>query len=398
MSGMQNNPHNYNNYDLIVVGAGVIGAAFALKIAMQSNYRILVVERSEQQVTNDTPNQRVFALGKQATDLLDEIKVFSELDQTNCHAYQRMVVWDAGSKGELSFSAQDQQQSQLGNMVDATSLTLFLQRALQDEEQITAHYQLDIKSMHLHEEQATLNTTLGEFSAPLIVAADGGQSWCRQQAKIFAHRQSYFQQGIVARIKTAESHQDTAWQVFLNSGPLALLPLQDNECSIVWTANNDKVDDLLALNENEFANQLNDALQNRLGSVELLSARQSFPLQSVKAETYYKRRLALIGDAAHSIHPLAGQGANLGFKDVAALIKVLSPLQSKQFGDLTVLQSYQQARKADNEHTDLLMSSLNKIYQIDKGWLPTLRGTGMNIINSTPRFKNLLAKQAMGLL
>ncbi len=380
-------------YDVIVVGAGLIGAAFALKLAQSSDYRILVIERSARLAANNTPNQRILALGNVATELLKETTVFEKLQPNNCHAYTRMFVWDEASAGELEFTAQNYQQDALGHMVDAISLTILLQASLDEQPQISVCYEQSIENLRLDSDSATL----GEFTAPLIVAADGVNSWCRTQAKIFANRSDYEQKGIVARIQTKRLHEDTAWQIFLNSGPIGLLPLAKNQCSIVWSADNHFADELLDLDDSGFAQALTKALQNRLGEVELLSQRQTFPLASMQAQTYFKHRLVLIGDAAHSIHPLAGQGANLGFKDIVALVEQLTLCQdSASLGDLAVLLRYQKSRKADNEQTDKLMSFLHKTYQNDADWWSALRGTGMNWISGSERLKSILAKQAMG--
>ena len=382
-----------NKYDVIVVGGGLIGAAFALKLAQDSNYRILVLERSAPLTDNITPNQRVLALGKVATTLLKEIGVFEEMQSTQCYPYTRMLVWDDASEGELEFSAHECQLESLGHMVDANSLTILLQAALEQHSQITVNYQHQIDRLLLESDAACI----GNNRAPLVVAADGVNSWCRQQAKIFANTTDYRQKGIVARIQTQLSHQDTAWQVFLNSGPIGLLPLANNQCSIVWSADNQMADELLALSEVDFAEELARSLQGRLGDIEILSQRQAFPLASMKAQTYFKHRLALVGDAAHSIHPLAGQGANLGFKDIVALVEQLTAVQNPSLlGELTVLARYQRNRKADNEQTNVFMNALYNVYKTDLPWWSTLRGVGMNWISRSKRIKSMLISQAMG--
>lgn len=386
------------DYDVIIVGAGLIGACFALKLAQETHFSVLLVEQAQRLTANNSPNQRVLALSHAATELLEQVGVFFKLDITNCYPYQYMFVWDDLSSGELEFDAINYQQGMLGHMVDAVSLTMLLQAALDQQPQITVEYDLVIEKLELRPNSALIQTANGQLSSSLMVAADGANSWCRRQAKIFANRQSYKQSGIVARIKTEKSHQDTAWQIFLNSGPLALLPLHDNQCSIVWSATNQLADELAELSDEEFSNAIATALNNKLGSVELLSQRQTFPLVSVKAETYFKPRFALLGDAAHCIHPLAGQGANLGFKDAAALVDVLKTETAQAIGALSVLERYQRARKSNNEQTDMMMSALHFAYQHDASWWAGLRGVGMNWLGKSTNLKSIFAKQAMGLL
>ncbi|MBX2847693.1 MAG: FAD-dependent monooxygenase [Acidiferrobacterales bacterium] len=381
-------------HDVIVVGGGLIGAAFALKLAHNSNFSILVLEQSSQVTENVSPNQRVLALGNVAIASLEEIGVFEKLQFSECYPYTSMFVWDDASAGELEFSAQDYRQTCLGYMVDANSLTMLLQQAVVAHSQITADYDCDTSELVLGPDFASVDN----YQAPLIVAADGVNSWCRQQAKIFANKFDYQQRSIVARIQPELSHQDTAWQIFLQSGPIGLLPLANNECSIVWSASNDLARTLMSLSDEQFSASLCEALQDRLGKIKLLSKRHWFPLHSVKAETYFKHRLALVGDAAHAIHPLAGQGANIGFKDIDGLVEQLITIKDPDnLGDLEVLSRYQQARKADNEQTDLMMSALNKAYQNNTAWWASLRGYGMNWISNSDRIKSLLAKQGMGL-
>ena len=384
---------NKSKYDVIVVGAGLIGAVFALRLAQSSDYRILVIERAERISSNLMPNQRVLALGDVATTALKSIGVFDKLQASDCYPYSRMFVWDDCSAGELEFTSKDYQRESLGHMVDAVSLTMLLQQAMDEHALITVNYQLAIDDLSL----GTNNASIGENEAPLIVAADGANSWCRRKAKIFANKTIYQQKGIVARIQTEMSHEDTAWQAFLPTGPLGLLPLNNNQCSIVWSADSDKAEQLLAYSDTDFADALAQAIQGRLGKVELLSPRQTFPLLSMKAETYFKHRLVLIGDAAHSIHPLAGQGANLGFKDVEALVDQLVLVEKpNSLGDLDILSRYQRSRKADNEQTDWFMSAIYKAYQNDSGWWPAMRGSGMNWLSGSKRLKSILAKQAIG--
>lgn len=390
------------SYDLIIVGAGLIGSSLALALADKTDLNIAVIERAAPIAEKADANQRVVALGSVASQLLDQFGVLSDLGPEYCHAYSQMFVWDENSRGELSFNAAEQQQQRLGFMVDSERCTWLLQAAIKAERRIDTYYEVQLNRMELAGGFAVLHTQDAQFNAPLVVAADGANSWSRQQAKIFANHHSYHQRGIVALIETSESHQDTAWQRFLKSGPLAVLPVAGNRSSIVWSADKDSAQSLINLSEQAFEQALEEALQGRLGAVSLCSKRQSFELRSLQAECYFKRHIALVGDAAHSIHPLAGQGANLGFKDVQGLVKVIvdglaSDVTESELGSLELLQKYQRARKQDNEQTDFMMSALSSAYQIDFPWWLAARGLGMNMLSKSILIKRALVKQAMGL-
>ena len=388
-------------HDVIIVGAGLIGAALALRLSQETDLTIAVVERAPQLSDNPSPNLRVVALGAVASEILDCCGVLQLLGPQACHCYSAMHVWDESSNGQLSFSAQEQDLEQLGFMVDSIECTRQLQAKMAHSEAIDEYFDTQISALSMQKSGAVLGIkTEGSEStqlcADLVIAADGAGSWVRRQAKIFANRLPYEQKAIVARIRTSEPHQDTAWQRFLHSGPVAILPLSDNQSSIVWSANCQRADELLKLNNADFERELSEALESKLGSMSLLSERLAFPLHSQRAEQYVKRHIALIGDAAHSIHPLAGQGANLGFKDVESLVQILASADRGQIGSLNVLKKYQRARKADNEQTDLMMSALHKAYQNnDAAWI-TARGVGMNLIGGSKTLKQLLVRHAIG--
>jgi len=400
----------FEKVDLIVVGAGLVGSAFALLMAEKTDLKITVVERAKALQASTEANQRVVALGEAATNVLAEVGVFQNLSQGVCHPYQRMHVWDENSDGELDFCAKDYQRDALGYLIDSLECTRLLQAKMLEHPQVSVHYEFSAEGLEILESEVLLSgirltesvATTSVCSAPLLVAGDGNRSWARQQAKIFTQESDYGQRGIVAKIHTELSHQDTAWQRFLHTGPVAVLPLAGNQSSIVWSADNARADELMTMDDTEFCISLADALEGQLGDVELVSKRAAFPLKSQRADTYFKRRFVLIGDAAHSIHPLAGQGANLGFKDAASLANVLSSKalsdgNSENLGELPLLQQYQRARKLDNQQTDLLMSALHRAYQNQSPWWLAARGAGMNWISKSETLKQLLAKQAMGI-
>lgn len=385
-----------NRSDLVIVGAGLIGSAIALWLAKHTTYSISLIERNPVMPLPHQANQRVVALGALATNFLDDVGVFSTLTSEHCNPYQTMFVWDENSNGELAFDATSIDQVCLGHMVDSQMLTYQLQQAVLSS-RVDCYFDTRASKLELGRSGIRLDTQLGCFDAQLLIAADGNRSWIRQQAKIFANRKDYGQRGIVAKIVTSKSHQNCAWQRFLSTGPLAILPLSENQSSIVWSADNALAEQLIDMDDDAFGKALTCALQGRLGEVELLSPRQSFELASLRAEQYYKRNLVLLGDAAHSIHPLAGQGANLGFKDALVLGDLIANSKLSELGSPRLLSVYQSKRQADNKQTDALMSALHQAYKIDLPVWMLARGLGMNSINNSSLLRNAIARQAMGL-
>ena len=419
-----------STYDVIVVGAGMVGSAFALLlskvISKHPGLKIAVVEHAAMLPKAEHLNQRVVALGEAATDVLKEVGIFESLADNVCHAYDKMFVWDENTDGELGFAAQDYNKTSLGYLIDSLECARLLQSQLAADENIHTFYEFSAVSLSFactdgpsaldlgggNGSSAELRSDNAVLRAPLVVAADGNRSWVRQQAKIMSSQHDYQQRGIVVKIHTELSHQDTAWQRFLETGPVAVLPLADNQSSIVWSANLTLAEQLMAMPDKDFEIALADALETRLGKVQVLSKRLSFPLKSQTAERYFRKGVVLIGDAAHSIHPLAGQGANLGFKDAVSLAQVLADAlennsisrvnssprpDTSQLGDLAILERYQRARKLDNQQTDMMMSALHLAYQNNAPWWLGARSIGMNWIGSSIAIKRLLARQAMGI-
>lgn len=388
--------------DIIIVGAGLIGATAALKLA-NLGYQVLVCEKSAQLVSNDVKNRRVLALGNVARQCLKDAGVWAQLDCDVCHAYSSMYVCDENSDGELQFSAGEYQARQLGHIVDVTETSLLLQQALIDNPNINVLFDLSLAELKASEQSVTVIDQQGNgYVASLLLAADGGQSWVRNQLPVIASQVNYEQQSIITRIKTQESHANTAWQRFCGTGPIALLPLVNNESSLVWSVNSSQANELMQLEDEVFARTLSQALAEQLGEITLLDQRFNFPLASMRVEQYYFQRTIMMGDAIHRIHPLAGQGANLGFKDVALLVELLASEDGGQI-DLDnqtylmrLLQRYQRQRKFDNDQTDILMTLLNSAFAKGDVWWTLLRGLGMTTINRSAILKRQLAQQAMG--
>jgi len=229
----------------------------------------------------------------------------------------------------------------------------------------------------------------------LIVAADGAGTTLRALNGIPVSGHSYHQRAIVAHVRTARPHQRTAWQRFLPTGPLAFLPLADGRSSIVWSADRNRASELLALSPPEFAAALTEAGDQVLGACELASERASFPLNLQYATEYVRPRFALLGDAAHSVHPLAGQGLNLGLRDVEALARLLATVPATEFGDLRFLRRYERERKTDNLIAATTFDGLNRLFSNDNPFLGRLRSIGLDAVGRMPPLQRFFARRAL---
>jgi 2-octaprenylphenol hydroxylase len=228
------------------------------------------------------------------------------------------------------------------------------------------------------------------------VGADGANSQVRQQAGIDFERDDYGQSGLVAVVKTEKSHEFTAWQRFQSTGPLAFLPLSDGSSSIVWTLPSDRADYYLSLSKNDFKAALAEALDYKLGNITKVSKRAAFPLKGSQAESLIADRIALVGDAAHTIHPLAGQGVNLGLKDAVELANQLIQT-SGNLGSHKLLRRYERARRGDNLLTMRAMEGFRLLFGHSASPVKTVRNAGMNLFNQIPNIKNEVMRKAMGL-
>jgi 2-octaprenylphenol hydroxylase len=232
----------------------------------------------------------------------------------------------------------------------------------------------------------------------LLLAADGASSHVRQLTGIGSDGRDYQQKGIVARVQTEHSHQATAWQRFMPTGPLAFLPLADGSCSVVWSADNHFAEELMACSDDEFARHLGAGVEYRLGKVEMLSKRGAFPLFMSHAKSYTAGRVVLLGDAAHRVHPLAGQGVNLGFQDVAHLVATLDQARKndRTIDDPMYLRRFSRERRAQ---AALMIAGMDGIQRVFSNELPivnTARGLGMQLINRVPQIKQFFVDRALG--
>lgn len=399
VSMQQSNP----DYDLIIVGGGMVGLALAARLA-QSQIKIAIIDPKPVDMSwdKDDYDLRVSAITRVSQKLLDETGAWDFIDQDEKTAYQKMSVWDGeASRGNIEFDANLLAEPNLGHIIENRVLRRSLFQAIKPYRNIDFLSPQKCSKVSYHAEQASIELADGKtISAKLLVAADGAMSWLRQNSGIGIKKNPYGHKAIVATIKTEKPHQHTAWQRFDHNGPLAFLPLTDeHHCSIVWSVKSDYADQLMALEEKEFLQRLEQTFELTLGQCLETSQRVAFPLIERTAECLVKDRIALIGDAAHTIHPLAGQGVNLGFSDVEELAQVIEKSNGKQqdIGLKKNLRPYERARKGDIFMMQKAMQGFKLLFEQDMPFIQMTRSYGLGLTNQHPLLKQQLIKQAMGL-
>ncbi len=407
------NTGNEQHFDIVIVGGGMVGSTMAC-LLRDLPCQLALVDRMDfanQQSSIDKDSEkfdpRVSALTAASKKLFTELGIWAEVEERRCCNYHDMQVWDADGTGSISFAAAELNQPELGTIVENSLLSSALYRQISEQENLSILAPVQIESLMEEDGSTRLTTDSGDtILAKLVIAADGANSKIRELCAIRTREWDYNHHAIVTTVRTELPHRQTALQRFIETGPLAFLPLaksaddqEQTHCSIVWSAIPERAEELLALNDEEFCAELTQCIENRLGNIEWCDKRFSFPLRQRHAVDYVKDNVVLIGDAAHSIHPLAGQGVNLGFLDAAALATELAHGLSvgRDLADATVLGRYQRKRIGHNLGMMWLMEGFKHLFAEQALAIRWLRNIGMSGVDNVSVIKNQLARRAMGL-
>lgn len=390
-----------SKYDVIIVGGGMVGTALACALG-DSRLSVALIEANQPDYNwpTDSFDLRVSAITRASQLFLEKLHVWQTINNERVSAYHDMYVWDANGDGSIHFDCAEIGEANLGHIIENRVINKALALRAQQFENITVlcpsrsdKLQLDATSAKLALDDGT------QLETELLIGADGGRSWVRQQAGISVSTRDYQQTAVVANITTELPHQHTAWQRFLTTGPLAFLPLEGhNISSIVWSTSAEEAARLCALDETDFNTELEAAFESKLGKIFSTGPRASFPIKGQHADHYVKPHLALIGDAAHTIHPLAGQGVNLGFADAQSLAEIIhnALASQKPIGSFKTLRKYERSRRGDNLLMLEAMGAFKQLFSNNTPGLRELRNTGLNFSNRITPIKHFFMAKALG--
>lgn len=391
--------------DLLIVGAGMVGSALALALR-DSGLNILVVDGGPLTVkpfVADAPFEaRVSALSIASQRILERLGVWGGIVARRVSPYSDMHVWDGSGTGKVHFSASSVHAEVLGHIVENRVVQDALVERLHDSD-IGLLADARLEQMRHSGDDWLLTLSDGRtLRAPLVVAADGANSTVRRMTGTATREWDYLHHAIVTSVRTADSHRKTAWQRFTDDGPLAFLPLDregEHWCSIVWSVTPEQSERLMKLDDERFCRELENAFEGCLGQVISADSRVCVPLRQRHAKRYVAPGLALIGDAAHTIHPLAGQGVNLGFLDAAVLAEVLRDAveRGERLADERVLSRYERRRMPHNLALMAAMEGFERLFQADALPVRLLRNAGLKMVDHSAEAKALFVRQALGL-
>jgi 2-octaprenyl-6-methoxyphenol hydroxylase len=392
-----------SDYDILVVGGGMVGAALACALG-GTGLRIAVIEAVPLTVSvQPSYDERTIALAFGSRRIFEGIGVWSEVVRLGAAPIEKIHISDRGRFGFTHLSCAELGQEALGYVVEARVLGLALLTRLQRLPNVTWLCPATLENIDFQPENAVARIrhdgTIHDLRVRLVVAADGADSAVRNVAGIDFERTEYGQSAVVTTVTISQPHQNTAYERFTGTGPLALLPMSNNRMAVVWSTRTENVEALLGLSDEEYLARLQERFGDRLGPLTRLGKRRAYPLMLTRVKEHVRPRLVLIGNAAHTVHPVAGQGFNLGLRDVAALVEVLvaAKQEGRDLGELETLKRYADWRTRDNKVISTFTNSLIRVFSNDFPPLAFARNLGLLAVDLVPPLKRRLLRITSGL-
>ncbi len=388
--------------EVIIVGGGLAGNTLAGLLGIRG-IDCIIIEAGDK-ITELEPKSRdprALAITRASQCILDSFDVWQQLPEDKIGCFRGMHVWDENGNGEIEFDSADLCQPSLGYIIEQSVLQTTLEQVVGCMPRVKVYLNTRIRGIEWQEDAITVVVdNNNKISSKLLVGADGVHSVTRELAEISSVVHDYQQQAVACFVSTGLPHGNIARQRFLTDGPLAFLPMySEQECGIVWSTRPEHADVLMQMDEAEFNHSLQQAFDHTLGEVLHSECRSSFPLRRAQAEKYCKDRFVLIGDAAHSVHPLAGQGANLGMLDAASLAQVILQARKKKknIASKRVLRSYERWRKVENRMMMMTVEGFKYTFENQSSPIPVLRNRALDLANSIVPLKHIIMRHAMGL-
>ncbi|WP_340122784.1 2-octaprenyl-6-methoxyphenyl hydroxylase [Methylobacter svalbardensis] len=390
-----------HDYDLVIVGGGLAGNCLALALK-DTGLKMAIVEASTaEQLHDSAAGDRALALAAGTVKMLAALGIWQSISQA-ATAIKNIHISDQGHFGKVRLSAQQENVAALGYVISARDIETHVAKLVN-----AANIELicPARLVGLMAGNNAVNVSLKRgddslnLSARLLVGADGGNSSVRKLLEIAQHMSEYGQTALVTTVQSSLPHKNTAFERFTASGPLALLPVNTDHCAVVWTRSSEDADALMSGSETDFLAELQQCFGYKLGAFSLVAPRRAFPLSLIRAEKMFVNRTVIIGNAVHQLHPVAGQGFNLGLRDVVQLAEmIINRHQANQdIGAAEFLTAYAQSRQNDHDRTIGFTDTLVRIFSNDWLALAAVRNVGLAILDHIPAAKTLLTRHAMGL-
>ena len=384
---------------VVVIGAGMVGQVLTACLA-QDGLSVTIIDQAPPVIIPTVrPDVRVVALSHASVALLESIGVWGDIRALGAYPYENMVVWESIQRQPLAFNAHLLGYPHLGFIVENLVIQSVLAEKLASMPNVRSVSQTKLASLQIQSEHVQVSLDGGDvLQAPLVVGADGARSMVRKVMAAGEDIHDPEQHAIVAHLTSELGFAKTAWQKFLPTGTVAFLPTGAKDCILVWSLPVDEYRAYLQMSATQFTDLLGSVCDNKFGKLTLASMRRSFPLRSMHAHHYVSDRLALVGDAAHTVHPLAGQGANLGMLDAAALANQVSKQYQlgRDIGLSHNLRAYERQRRADNEMMRRSFDLINQAFRSSSSGTQVFRGLGMSILNQLPAVKSQFIDHALG--